>query len=252
MKIIGENRSSSKFSRLKSPSGQGSSFEEVLNRTSNTGSNQPNLEGPASLVGNKVNWSADPRTLLTQKSGVSATEPGRLPDSIIGVSSLSSPGEYSPLFTDKLGGGKVSKRMSAYKPLIEKTAAKYGVDPNLVAGLIKQESGFNPRARSRAGAIGLMQLMPQTARGLGVTNPYNVEQNIEGGTKYLRQMLDRFGGNVELALAAYNAGPGAVEKYGNRVPPYSETRHYVKAVTRNAQAIRVAGSFGQTEKTSVA
>ena len=107
-------------------------------------------------------------------------------------------------------------------------AQKYGVDPRIFAALVRQESGNNQNARSPAGAIGDTQLMPATARALGV-NPSIESQNLEGGAKYLRQMLDKFGGNYTKALAAYNAGPGAVQRYGG-VPPFAETQAYVKAI----------------------
>jgi len=113
--------------------------------------------------------------------------------------------------------------------LIEKYSSKNGLDKDFVKALVKQESGFNPNATSKCGAMGLMQLMPSTAQGLGVSNAYDIEQNIAGGTKYLKSMIDRFNGDEKLALAAYNAGPNAVKKYGG-IPPYQETQNYVKNV----------------------
>jgi soluble lytic murein transglycosylase-like protein len=113
--------------------------------------------------------------------------------------------------------------------LVSANSATWNVDPALIKAIIANESGFNANATSDAGAQGLMQLMPGTASGLGVTNSYDPAQNVWGGTRYVRGLLDRFGGNTELAVAAYNAGPGAVEKY-NGVPPYAQTQNYVQNV----------------------
>jgi len=117
---------------------------------------------------------------------------------------------------------------------VQKAAVKYNLPPELITAVIRAESNFKVSAVSSAGAQGLMQLMPATAKELGVKNSFDIEQNIDGGTKYLRKMLDRFGGSVRKALAAYNAGPGTVMKYNGRVP-YPETRQYVKRVLRFAR-----------------
>jgi soluble lytic murein transglycosylase-like protein len=124
---------------------------------------------------------------------------------------------------------------------ITAAAKKHGIDPALLAGLVKQESGFNPNAGSPAGARGLTQLMPGTAAGLGVSNVLDPLQSLDGGAKYLRQQLDAFGGDVTRALAAYNAGPGAVQRYGG-VPPYAETQNYVRIVQANAAQYRAGGA----------
>ncbi len=117
-----------------------------------------------------------------------------------------------------------------FDDLIVYYAEAHGIRPDLVRAVVQVESGYNPRAISPKGAMGLMQLMPETAAALGVERPFDPEQNVRGGVAYLRHLLDRFGGNEELALAAYNAGPTAVGRYGNRIPPYRETRDYVRKV----------------------
>jgi hypothetical protein len=123
-------------------------------------------------------------------------------------------------------------RVSPYDGLIRRAAARHELDPALVGAVVKQESGFRSTAVSSAGAMGLMQLMPDTARELGVADPFDASQNIEGGTRLLRTLLDRYGGRVDYALAAYNAGPAAVDRYGG-VPPFAETKAYVRDVMAN-------------------
>lgn len=121
--------------------------------------------------------------------------------------------------------------------LVSTNATDQQVDPALIKAIIANESGFNANATSKVGAQGLMQLMPGTAAGLGVTNSYDPAQNVMGGTKYIKGLLDRFNGDVKLAIAAYNAGPAAVEKYGG-VPPYAETQNYVQNVLASYQKYR--------------
>lgn len=135
---------------------------------------------------------------------------------------------------EKSGGrtvaGKTSVRDNGdVANMVYQTAQQYGVDPKLAMAVAETESGLQPGAVSSAGAVGVMQLMPETAQGLGVSDSYDARQNIDGGVRYLRQMLTTFGGDVSKAIAAYNAGPQAVKDY-NGVPPYAETQNYVDHV----------------------
>lgn len=114
---------------------------------------------------------------------------------------------------------------------IDGVARKHGLDPALVRAIVEVESNYNPYARSHKGAIGLMQLMPETAKAMGVDKPYHIKDNLEGGCKYLKYLLNKYHGNLSLALAAYNAGPTVVDAHGG-IPPYPETQRYVRKVMR--------------------
>ncbi|HEY8297209.1 MAG TPA: lytic transglycosylase domain-containing protein [Candidatus Baltobacteraceae bacterium] len=169
------------------------------------------------------------------------------PAGIDGVPLLdaSAPGSFAGLVQAALAGNSAAPAVQPAAPaaynapamvppaqidsLVQANSAAWGVDPALVKAIIANESGFNANATSRTGAQGLMQLEPGTAAGLGVSNSYDPAQNIWGGTRYIRGLLDRFHGDMRLAVAAYNAGPGAVEKYSG-IPPYAETQNYVQNV----------------------
>jgi hypothetical protein len=129
----------------------------------------------------------------------------------------------------------------AYDDLIREAAAKYDLEPALIRSVMRMESGFDPFAVSRVGAMGLMQLMPAVAEEMGVSDPFDARQNIMAGSQLLRNLLERHNGNLALTLASYNAGPGAVANYGNKVPPFKETRNYVKRITGWIADERAAG-----------
>lgn len=158
-------------------------------------------------------------TLVRPKNKVSA-----LTDSISNAAGVSA-------FSATTGAKKTYSKQEI-SDIISKISAKHGVNEKLVRALIRQESGFNPNAVSKVGAAGLMQLMPKTAAGLGVKDVKDPVQNVDGGVRYLKSMMKKYNGNIILALAAYNAGPGAVDKYGG-VPPYKETQNYVKNILAN-------------------
>jgi soluble lytic murein transglycosylase-like protein len=143
---------------------------------------------------------------------------------------------------------QTAKQTPAVQPkeirdLIDKTAIKHGVDPKLVHSVVRAESNYEQKAISSKGALGLMQLIPATARRYGVENPFDASQNIDGGVRYLKFLTERFQGDLQLTLAAYNAGEGAVDRHGG-IPPYRETREYVTKITRSLNGNRTEGSPG--------
>jgi soluble lytic murein transglycosylase-like protein len=180
--------------------------------------------------------------------GLPVLDPSRLGGTSFGAlvqAALASQGVQPATDADGIGLAQAPNAPAPVAPeeidrLVSANAATWNVDPSLIKAIIANESGFNANATSNVGARGLMQLMPGTASGLGVTDAYDPAQNVWGGTRYIRGLLDRFGGNTELAVAAYNAGPGAVEKY-NGVPPYAETQNYVQNVLASFAKYKAQG-----------
>ncbi len=165
-------------------------------------------------------------------------------DDNVSVPDKSAAKEFKAILDEKMSENKETVEKTTFKNsredienLINKYAQKNNLDPDFIKAVVKQESGFNPDAKSKCGAMGLMQLMPQTAKGLGVIDAFDPEQNIDGGTRYLKSMMNRFNNDPKLALAAYNAGPAAVQKYGD-IPPYRETQNYVKNILSSYEAMK--------------
>jgi len=193
----------------------------------------------ANPLGVKSRYQRSPELLSSEAKAVRA--PGRqvlaATEALPGKGTASSLSETKPVPSLRPSVAMPSQKQSdsherhKIEKSIQKAAGKYALSPGLIKGVIRAESNFQVDAVSRAGAQGLMQLMPATAKELGVTKPFDIDQNIDGGSRYLRKMLDSFGGDVKLALAAYNAGPGTVRKYGGNVP-YQETIQYINRVLR--------------------
>ncbi|NLX63253.1 MAG: lytic transglycosylase domain-containing protein [Clostridiaceae bacterium] len=150
-------------------------------------------------------------------------------------------GSYESVYP-RLSQTQINELMPRIDAAINTFAKQFGLDPKLIRAVIKEESGFQPFALSTSGAMGLMQLMPETAKGLGITDAYNIEQNILGGTQYLYYQLKAFDNDLELALAAYNAGPNAVRKYGG-IPPYTQTQNYVRKVLNTYEMYKAIGDI---------
>lgn len=204
LKAMIELQALQNFNKPSSQSGNGL-FQELLSGM---------LEGKSQVLGAVASSIRDVSLESTRKA-----------ESFLGISQNSIQQMLPPVQLTKMSG-----KSRDFDEIVEQAAAKYDLPVKLIKSVIQKESNFNPNAISPAGASGLMQLMPATARGLGVINIFDPAENIHAGAKYLRQMMDKYGGDLELALAAYNAGPGNVDKYGG-IPPFKETQNYVRKVT---------------------
>ena len=175
----------------------------------------------------------------TGKTITAPAKPGATKSTAQATTPTVSPSKPMIFFDGALAPGEMTTTGNPkYDEMIAASAARNGVDPNLIVAVMRQESGFNLRARSYKGASGLMQLMPATAQRFGVTNIFDPAQNIEGGARYLRFLLDSFNGDVNLTLAGYNAGENAVVNSGYRVPRYKETQNYVKSISARYDATK--------------
>lgn len=216
---------------------------DFMNRIQQIESRISDIESQVNQLGNsapQVEGGGDFQAILQQQlngaggegklpQGTTAWVPGTTPSGLA-EASITVPPQGS---SSSIGAGQ-------FEAYINQAAQDNGLDPNLVKSVIQQESAFNPQATSSCGAQGLMQLMPETAKALGCGNAYDAQQNIQAGTKYLKELLDRFHGDTSLALAAYNAGAAAVDKYGG-IPPFAETQNYVKNILGNYAAYKRNG-----------
>jgi len=169
---------------------------------------------------------ADASRAITGATNEAQTRPRNVSPPTNGIGAV----PFSALFEYFSEGGQIDPILrEAIEAEIDSAAARHNLNPDLVRAVIRAESNYRHDVVSHAGAMGLMQLMPRTAESLGVVNPFDIRQNIDGGTRYLRRMLDLFGGDLDLALAAYNAGQGAVRRHGG-IPPFAETQNYVPRV----------------------
>jgi soluble lytic murein transglycosylase-like protein len=168
------------------------------------------------------------------------------------TAAIGTAGQIAPASSLAADGTTASTGSLNIDALIVTAAAKYGLDQRLIIAVMRQESSFNPRAISPKGARGLMQLMPATARRFGVQDIYDPAQNIDGGAQYLRFLLDTFNGDVELALAGYNAGENAVIRYGHRIPPYRETQEYVQRITAHYNRLTGSAAWRGARNSSLA
>ncbi|WP_088066553.1 lytic transglycosylase domain-containing protein [Gottfriedia luciferensis] len=214
-------------------------LQALSNMNQLSGTNQKDENATTSLFSSLFNNELNSLGLSTSSNIIDIPQPtlsyGETVAQLLGKSTTSP----VQLIEDEIAGttssSSIKKTNSNVDRIINEMANKYDVDPKLIRSIIKHESGFNPNAVSSVGAKGLMQIMPSNFESYGITNPFDPKQNIEAGTRMIKANLRKYNGNIELALAAYNAGSGNVKKYGG-IPPFKETQNYVRKVTESYYA----------------